>query len=75
MRVVVLNRGLLERKLKDGADKKKREEKKEEEEENKKRSKGTKQWNGGRVEQEAGGGREDLGSQGRILMFDVLSGI
>lgn len=43
MRVVVLNRGLLERKLKDGADKKKREETKEEEEENKKRSKGTKQ--------------------------------
>lgn len=72
MRVVVLNRGLLERKLKDRADKKKREEKrKKEEEESKKRSKGTKQWDGGRMEQEEEVAEKTLGLRGRLscLMF------
>lgn len=72
MRVVVLNRDLLGRKLKDRAAKKKRKEKREkEEEESKKRSKGTKQWNGGRVEQEEKVAGKTLGLRGRLscLMF------
>lgn len=78
MRVVVLNRGLLERKLKDRADKKKREEKRkkeEEEEESKKRSKGTKQWMGAGWNRRRRWQGRPWGSQGQTLMFDVLSGI